>query len=437
MTAGSVPRAVPGRDRARLRAEWAAVATMFAVSGALFGNWFTRIPTAADLIGAGPGLLGGILLGAAVGAIASMPYVGRLCSRQGSVLMTPVAGVLTAGTLPLVGAAAHTGSPLALALSLVVFGAFSGGMDVAMNANAVAVVRRAQRALMPGLHAMFAVGGMIGAGMGSLASRLGLGILTHLSIAGILGILAVLLAGRFLAPDRPDATSSPEPAPAPAASAVAGAAPAIGAEPAAAAGRLREYLQRATGSVDGLLVLFGAVAWCCAVGEGAMADWTALFLRNVLHTSEAVGGIGYAAFAVSMAAGRFSGGWILRRWDPATVLIAGAALTVGGIALSVSVLAVPAAVVGFAAVGAGVGYGFPVALNAAGAHPLGAGPAIGLVTTVGYSGFLVGPPLIGGLAQLAGLRVGLTAVALIAAVGGVLAFRCRAALRQYDPSRSE
>jgi MFS family permease len=166
-----------------------------------------------------------------------------------------------------------------------------------------------------------------------------------------------------------------------------------------------------------------------------MADWTALFLRDVRHTSTAVGGIGYAAFSVSMAAVRFSGSALLRRWSPATVLVAGSSLAAAGILVAIGVPAGIAAIIGFAAVGAGSGFGFPVALNAAGAHRIGAGPAIGLVTTLGYTGILLGPALIGGLAQLGGLSVGLAAVAVVAGIGGTLAYRWRAALTEYDPSR--
>jgi MFS family permease len=413
MTDGSTSVAVPTPSRGRLRAERVAVSTVFAVNGALFGNWVPRIPEIADRVRASPGVLGVVLLALAGGGVLSMPYAGRLCERRSSTRVVPWAGVADALALPLVALAAFTGSAPVLALALLVFGAAAGATDVSMNANAVAIVRRAQRPLMPGFHALYSVGGMIGAGMGSLAIRLGLGLATHFLIAAGLGVAAVLGVARWLAPDPPP-TAAPAPAP---------------------TGPRRRGIRAVVRRFDVLLLVFGGVALCSGVAEGAMADWTALFLRDVRHTTDAVGGIGYAAFAVSMAVVRFSGGTILRRWAPATVLVAGSALTAAGILVAIGLPPAAAAIVGFAAVGAGSGFGFPIALNAAGAHRIGAGPAIGIVTTLGYTGILLGPPLIGGLAQLAGLRVGLAAVAVVAAIGGTLAYRWRAALREFDPSR--
>jgi MFS family permease len=427
MTDGSASRTAPAPTRARLRAERAAVSTVFAVNGALFGNWVPRIPAITDLVHASPGLLGVVLLCLAGGGVVAMPYFGRLCARRSSTRVVPWAGVADAAALPLVALAAHTHSPAVLALALFVFGAAAGATDVSMNANAVAIVRRAQRPLMPGFHALYSVGGMVGAGMGSLAIRLGLGLVTHFVIAAALGAACVLAVARWLAPDRAEPDT-------PAAAPALPAALAAPAEPAAPA-RPRFSPRSALRRVDVLLLVFGGVALCSGVAEGAMADWTALFLRDVRHTSDAVGGIGYAAFAVAMAVVRFSGGAILTRWAPAAVLVAGSTLTAVGILVAIGVPVAAAGIIGFAAVGAGSGFGFPIALNAAGAHRLGAGPAIGIVTTLGYTGILLGPPLIGGLSQLAGLRVGLAAVAVVAAIGGTLAYTYRAALLQYDPSR--
>jgi MFS family permease len=166
-----------------------------------------------------------------------------------------------------------------------------------------------------------------------------------------------------------------------------------------------------------------------------MADWTALFLRDTLHTSDGVAAAGFAAFSVAMAVSRFGGSAVLLRWDAARVVAVGCLLAAAGTLLAVTAPVVPLALIGFTAVGIGLSCAIPVAFNAAGAHPLGSGPAISLVSTVGYSGFLAGPPLIGALAQWTGLRVGLGAVILFCAAGAALAVRWRDALRTHDPSR--
>jgi len=134
-----------------------------------------------------------------------------------------------------------------------------------------------------------------------------------------------------------------------------------------------------------------------------MADWTALFLRNVLHTGEGAAAAGFAAFSVAMAVSRFGGSLVLTRWDAARVVAVGCLLAVAGTVLAVTRRSRRWPRSGSPRSASAV-LRDPVTFNAAGAHPLGSGPAISLVSTVGYSGFLAGPPLIGALAQWAGLR---------------------------------
>jgi len=403
MSAGT-PLAPAGGDRTAHRAEWAAVGVAFLLLGYAYGNWVARIPAVAEATGAGPGVLGAVLLALPAGAAISMPLVGRLCARRPTASVVRVAAVVTPLTLPPVALAR---SPWTLAVVLALFGMAQGALDVSMNSNAVSAVRRAGRPLMPAFHGMYSVGGMVGAALGGLAAAQGVGVLPHFVAAAALGVAAALAAGRWLPPD---------PAPQP----VQPAGP----------GRL-SGLRR----VDGLLIVLGAVGFCSALGEGAVADWSALFLHTVLHSGEGAAAAGFAAFSVAMALSRFGGAAVLTRYDPGLVLAAGCTLAAAGTLLAVLAPVAVLAIVGFAAVGVGLSCAFPVVLNAAGAHPLGSGPAISVVTTVGYTGFLAGPPLIGGLAQWVGLRWGLAAVAVAAATGAALAARRRDQLRRHDPSR--
>jgi predicted MFS family arabinose efflux permease len=440
-----------------VRRERIAVSTLFTLLGVLFGAWVSRIPAVADAVGAGPGLLGLILLAIAGGSVLSMPFVGRLCQRRSSTVVAAWFGLAAPLSLPLAGLAAEAGSPALLAAALAVFGATNGGLDVAMNANAVATVRHARRPLMPGFHGLFSVGGMLGAATGGLLAAAGLGFVAHFTLVAAAGVAATLLIARWLAADpavpRADPTvprADPAAPTDPAARLQTGGPAGPGADPdAQPAGRdstrpgtgtetarpARGLIRSTLGRLDVLLVVLGAVTFCATLGEGAMADWTALFLRNVLHTSDSIAAAGYSLFSIAMAAARFGGGAVLRRWDPAQVVTVGCLLAAGGTVLAVLAPVAPVAVVGFAAVGAGLACAIPVTFNAAGAHRLGSGPAISMVTTVGYTGFLVGPPLIGLLAQWAGLRLGLSAVALACAIGALLAFTWRKALREHDPSR--
>ncbi len=435
---GSRPPAVtpePARpSRRALLPEWGAVAGAFFLLGYVYGNWVARIPAIAAATGAGPGALGAALLAITAGAAVSMPLVGRLCARRPTASVVRVAAVLMPLTLPL---AAFARSPWTLGLALGVFGMAMGALDVSMNANAVAAVRRAGRPLMPAFHGMYSVGGMVGAAIGGLAAAQGVGVLRHLVAASALGVVLGLVAGRRLPPD-PAPTAAPigiptadRPGQPASPGRIAGRRGRRAAVP--IAGRPRRFagLRR----VDTLLIALGAIGFCSALGEGAMADWSALFLHTVLRTGEGAAAAGFAAFSVAMSVSRFGGAAVLSRYDPGLVLAVGCSLAALGALLAALAPVAALAIVGFTAVGIGLSCAFPVVLNAAGAHPLGSGPAISVVTTVGYSGFLAGPPLIGGIAQWAGLRWGLAAVVLMAAVGAVLAGRRREELRRHDPSR--
>jgi len=387
-----------------LRGEGYAVGTIFALNGALYGSWFARVPDAANRTHSSPGVLGLTLLSVALGAISAMPFAGRLCARIDSRYVVIGAAALNCLSLPLISLAT---SPLTLALALALYGVCAGSTDVSMNTNAVAAIRRAGRPLMPLFHGAFSAGGMIGAATGGVvAGHVGLG--RHFTITGVVGLGVLALAAGRLPTDPSLGEAGPEPG-------------------AARTARVRRF--------DGTLAVLGAVAFCSAVGEGAMGDWSALFMRDVLGTTAGLAAAGFAAFSLTMAAGRFAGTAVLLRLGPDRTLIAGCTLATAG-TLAVVLAPVPVvALAGFAAVGAGLAYGFPIALNAAGAHPSGSGPAIGLVSTMGYTGFVAGPPAIGLVAQAADLRVGLGVVAVASVAGLLLAVTHRRLLREADPSR--
>lgn len=388
-----------------MRSEGLAVGTVFALNGALYGSWFARVPDAADRTHSTPGVLGLTLLAVAAGAIAAMPFAGRLCVRVDSRYVVITAAALNCLSLPLI---ALVTSPVTLAAVLALYGVGAGSTDVSMNTNAVAAIRRAGRPLMPLFHGAFSAGGMAGAVAGGLAAaHIGLG--RHFAATAAVGLLILGLVARALPVDPPTTKATKARTDPPAA-------------------RVRRF--------DGTIAVLGAVAFCSAVGEGAMGDWSALFMRNVLGTSAGLAAAGFAAFSLTMAAGRFAGTAVLLRLGPDRTLMAGCVLSATG-ALAVILASVPVvALVGFAAVGAGLAYGFPIALNAAGAHPIGSGPAIGLVSTVGYAGFVAGPPAIGLIAQWASLREGLAVVAVAAVAGLALAVTHRRLLREADPSRA-
>lgn len=356
-----------------------AVSAMFMLNGVAFANWATRIPAVRERLALSESALGFALLGTAVGAMFAFRAAGPLIVRFGSRAITRVSAVLLCVTLPLPALAP---SYALLVTGLLLLGVTNGLMDVAMNAQAVEVERRAGRPILSAFHGMFSLGGLIGAATGALAAAGALSPAANLLlVAGILAVPAVL-SGRVLLPDAPVVP------------------------PAADAPRERRSTQ---------IILLGLVAFCSSVGEGAMADWSAVYLRDDLHTSASVAAIGYAAFSLAMLIGRFSGDRLTQRLGMGRVMTA-AGLVVA-IGLGAALLAnVPAAMmVGFACVGAGLSVVVPLVFRAGTSVPgVSPGQALATLATMSYGGFLAGPPVIGFIADRFTLRVGLAVVAALA-----------------------
>jgi MFS family permease len=359
------------------------VAAVFFVNGALFANWVARVPAVKDAIGADTGSLGLALLGLAVGSLLTMPFAGRLCERLGSRRTVVLSGLATSVA---VVAPALAPSALVLGLVLVVYGGVFGVLDVAMNVQAVAAVRRVGRPVMAWFHAAFSFGGLCGAATGAAAAHAGLSPTAHLALVGAAAAAVLFGVRPRLVADR-----------------LSAAAPAAGDRPAARPPVRGRFL----------LVGLGAIAACAAVGEGAMADWSALFMRDVRGADDGLAALGYAAFAGAMTGGRLAGEASVRRLGPARVLRVGGATAATGVVAAVVGGSPVAALVAFALVGLGLSCAFPLAFTAAGAVSSGSGGReIGTVSVIGYVGFLLGPPTLGLLADGVGLRLALLAVVL-------------------------
>jgi len=367
------------------------VYVVFAANGSLMGSWVPRIPEVKAALGMSPGVLGVVLLAPAIGALLAMPFAGGLASRYGSAVATRAAAVLFFALGATIGLAFGA---VTLFLALLAWGAAMGVLDVVMNAQAVTVERACGRSLMSGFHATFSLGALLGTGVGVAAAAIGLGVGRHLALLGAVLLAAVLATSVAMLPDR---LASTERAP---------------------------LLVRPRGPQ----ALLAAAAFAVLLCEGATADWSAVFLREDLGAGPAGAGAAFAAFSVTMTAGRLLGDAVLNRWPRRVVVrwfATAAALGLGaGLALSAlagtGLAAVAAAVGGFAVLGAGISVTFPALLAEAGAGSQRPAEAIGAVSTGGYLGFLVGPPLIGGVAELAGLPVALWLIPLLAASAAAL-----------------
>ncbi|MFI0191579.1 MFS transporter [Streptomyces sp. NPDC017082] len=423
--------AVPERGLTALRV---AITAFFALDGFLFAGWVVRIPDIKHQTHASTGALGLALLGVSAGAVFTMTLTGRLCRRHGSHPVTVVCMAVLALSVAL---PPLTRSAPALGAVLLLFGAAYGGANVAFNSAAVDLIAALRGPLMPGFHAAFSLGGLVGAGVGGLAA----GVLSptrHLLCLTVIGLLVTAVAGRTLLRYEPPApaerargAAGPEGARAGRGGATAGPGDAVAGPDDATAGPDR----MAAGPDDaaavrrgerGLVVGFGLVALCTAYGEGALADWGALHLRQDLAAPAGTAAAGYACFALAMTVGRLSGAALLARLGRARTVIAGGGVAAAGMLLGSLAPSVWAALTGFAVTGLGLANLFPVAVERAGALT---GPSgVAVASTLGYGGMLLGPPAIGFMADWFSLPVALTSVAALAATAAVLGFSTRRGL---------
>ncbi|HTE59081.1 MAG TPA: MFS transporter [Solirubrobacteraceae bacterium] len=381
--------------------------TLFFVNGALFAGWVTRVPDIRDRVGAGAAELGLALLGVAVGSLLTMPVAGWACARWGGRWIAVGGGLAGCAAIPL-PALAHDVPQLACALMVV--GAAFGMLDVAMNVEAIAVERAYRRPIMPSFHGWFSTGGLAGALAGGGIASAAVATGPHLGATGVVGAAAVAWASRHL---RPAGEVEPSATPMRAGER---------ARPREVAGT--RGAARTLGTP--VLLICGLIAFCAAVGEGAMADWSALYLTDTLDAGAGIAAMGYAAFAGAMAVGRFAGGRAIAAFGPAGTLQLGCGAA--ALALTAGLAAADRAttIAAFAVAGLGVACVFPVVLSLAGrAEPGRSGPAVAFVSTIGYTGFLAGPPLIGFVAEQTTLGWGLGVVALLAAVAAALSVALR------------
>ena len=354
----------------RLRDAALGTALVFAVSGAQLGTWVSRLPAVRDRVHASPAQLGLVLLAGGVGSLVSMPSTGWLCRRFGSRTAVAMTAVPACALSFLLGLAP---SLLLLGVLLFAWGMVFGAWDVAMNVQGSTVEQRAGRDWMPRYHACWSVGGIVGAAAGAGAAKLGTPVAVHFGIAAALCVGLLLVGLRLFIPDRSPAGTD-------------------------------ERRQSALGILRSRrLMAIGIVTLCSVIVEGAAADWLALYLVDDRHASAAVGAAGYAVFAVAMAGGRFAGTPISQRLGRHRAVALSGLTAVAGVLLAVLSPWLALNYLGAALWALGVCLIFPAAISAAGETPGRPTDAIAAVSTLGYGAQLVGPPLIGFLANRVGL----------------------------------
>ncbi|WP_139922640.1 MFS transporter [Hymenobacter sp. DG01] len=361
-----------------------AVSATFLLQGLCFSTWAARIPTVQQQLGLSDTELGGVLLAVPVGSMASLPLSGWLVARYGSRQLTVLGLFLYAAFLPLLGLA--TSVPVLLG-ALVLFGLASNMANISINTQAVGVEALYDKSIMARFHGLWSLAGFAGAAIGSFMISHAIAPLPHFLLIAALVIGGLLTARPFLLPaDAPREADAP-----------------IFVLP------------------DKSLLLLGVLAFCSLLCEGTMFDWSGVYFRKVVQADKDLVGVGFAAFMSTMAAGRFVADWFTDRFGRQRTLVLSGLLEALGLALAVLLPGVVPATVGFMLVGLGVSSVVPLVYGAAGrSKTMSPGVALAAVSTVGFAGFLLGPPVIGLVAGATSLRVSFGLIALMGlAVAGL------------------
>jgi fucose permease len=390
----------PSDVGAAVRATYA----VFLVSGCAFATWASRIPQVKERFDLDASQLGLLLLAPSVGALIALPLSGPIVTRFGSRRTVAAMSVL-AGTGIVLTAGGYEIGVAPVALALFVFGVALSTWDVAMNVQGAIVERRLGRSIMPRFHAAFSLGTVAGALCGTAMVALDVAVSVHLLVVGLAVALIVPVAAQRFADDH----ATPE---------EAAAAPTSSARASLDAWRERRTL------------LIGVFVLAFAFAEGAGNDWIGVAQIEDRDAEDAVGTLALAAFLAAMTAGRWFGPWALDRWGRVPVVRALVVTAIAGLLLFAFGPSTGVSFAGTLLWGAGISLGFPVGMSAAADDPAVAAARVSVVSSIGYSAFLVGPPLIGFLGHQTSVLHALSAVVVLLALAGLVAGNVRPLVRE-------
>lgn len=354
-----------------------AVSVFFFIAGLTFSTWASRIPDIKDRLHLSEAGLGSVLFALPAGLMASLLLSGWLVARYGSRRIVIAGAIVYPAILVLLGLAATT---FQLVVGLFFFGLFANFVNIAMNTQAVGVEGLYGRSIMASFHGLWSLAGFAGAALGTLFVSQHISPLIHFVLVAIAAGILVLVAYRSTLPSNTDVQDK----------------------------------QPIFVLPDKHILLLGIIAFCCLVCEGAMADWSGVYFKNVVETSASYTTLGYVAFTATMATGRFLGDWLATKFGVNKMLQWSGTLIAAGLLLAVLFPNIITATAGFLFVGFGVSSVVPIAYGLAGrASTMSPGMALSAVSTIGFLGFLVGPPIIGFIAEASSLRISFALIALL------------------------
>ncbi len=385
-----------------IRRAWWATAVLFLIHGLAVATWVARIPAIKANLHLSDGVLGATLLWTAIGALFGIPATGFLLTRFGARAVCTVSTVLFClALMPL----AFAPDAFLLGASLFFFGATAASMDVSMNAHGVTVEKFLGRPTMSRFHGCFSSGGMAGAALGGAIAAHHIGPIPHFVVSALLYSAAALLLWRLLLQSGETDAHHEHRLP--------------------------------LSQIPPVLYAVSAIGFCILLSEGAMADWTAVYLRQNLFAGPGMAAAGYSVFSAAMAVFRFLGDWTTARLGAPRMVLCGTLLAGAGMTWAILAPSPLLALPGFGIVGAGFSSIIPLVFGSGG-RIKGINPAAGIatVTGLGYIGFIVGPPAIGFLAEMVSLRNALFFVVACCLLSAVLSFQLRTLAGSADHSPS-
>lgn len=372
-----------------------AVFVVFAASGFAFASWASRLPAVRDGLSFSEQDMGLLLLTGSIGSVAAIPLSGLVAERIGTARTVLFSAAVLVVGLTVAGLGVAAGEHVAVRVGLVLFGVGAGVWDAAMNLEGATVEQRLGRAVMPVFHAGFSFGTVVGAGVGALVATVGVPVVWHVVGAGALALVSVVVAVRFFSPAMVAAALPDGAAGARAEAADPGA---VTPPPSGVAGLLAAWRESRT-------LAIGLVVLAAALTEGVANDWVSLAVVDGFGTSDGLGAVGLAVFLTAMTTARLAGTRAIDRFGRVPVLVLSTLLAFVGVLTFALVPYLWLALVGVALWGLGAALGFPMGMSAASDDPRRAAMRVAAVSTIAYTAFFVGPPLIGFVAHTTGYRL--------------------------------
>lgn len=382
---------IVSKERIRL-----AVFCLYFCSGICFSSWASRIPDIKTALGLGDAAWGTILLMIPIGQICGMTISGLLISKVGSRKIYPIALIGYVIALLLVGISS---SEYTLIMSLIIFGFFGNFCNISINTQSVTVEAMYDKPIMASFHGGWSFAGLTGAAIGLLMSSLNIQPIFHFCIIGLLVFITLIINKPYL---QPDLKRQKDPS---------------------------EIAAKKKNKPETFLFLLGIVAFCGMAAEGAMADWSGLYLVDVVGTATHIAPLGLAAYMVTMASGRFMIDKATQKWGRKKVLQAGGTLISVGLFTAVAFPSLITTIIAFMIIGFGTAGIVPTIYSVAGQRTkIPTSIALTIVSSVSFLGFLMGPPLIGYISSVTNLRysyalIGLFGICIVVLVSMIKIFR--------------